>query len=287
MSVPAPSYPTWLEFLNHYSNLLLVILSLASVVTTIVYVVLTRKNLIAFQRSIRREREAKHLDDIREHVVSPIVGWIGLVYETLSGVGSYNLVKLQRSDAKPQEPFEICSMTFPMLDFHAQLYSDAIQKHFPKELPKYESFRNVLSSLLDDIAAFGRTCCEELWQTTELRPPNVFDRTIPFVSFEEIVQAWLRFGVCGLEPGYSCQGGTGNARGLFMQGNSVALATDLEENITVWLPKTFKLLNERWKHEKLGNRVAETLRDAELLRVAMLDIHFAQSLCGDCKYLGL
>jgi hypothetical protein len=286
MSVTAPPYPTWLEFLNHYSNLLLVILSLASVVTTIVYVVLTRQNLVAFQRSIRREREAKHLDDVREHVVSPIVGWIDVVFATLSGVGSYHLIKLQRSDTSPREPWQICSTTFPIVEFHAQLYSDAVQKHFPRELTKYDSFRNVLGALLDDIAAFGRSCCEELWKATELPPPNVFDRTIPFVSFEEIVQAWLRFAVCGLEPVFFCQGGTDNARGLFMQGNPVAMATDLEENITVWLPRAFRLLDDRWKHEKLGSRVAETRRDAELLRVTMLDIHFAQNLSGDCKYLG-
>src|SRR3984885_8761539 len=94
------SYPVWLENLNHYSNLLLVVLTAASVGTTIAYVVLTRKNLKEFQRSIRQERAAKHLDDIREHVVSPIHNWVEVVSQTLAGTGSYNLLRLEQLDSK-------------------------------------------------------------------------------------------------------------------------------------------------------------------------------------------
>jgi hypothetical protein len=280
------SYPAWLENLNHYSNLLLVVLSAVSVGITIVYVVLTRKNLKEFQRSIRQERAAKHLDDIKEHVASPILDWVNLVQQTLGGTGSYNLLRLEQPDSRIRQPFESHPAHFPMNGFHAQIYSDAIQKHFPNELAQYDSFRNALNSLLDDVVEFARTSCESLWKTTKLSPPNVFDRTVPFVSFEEIVQAWLRFAVCGLKPDYSFQSASANRKGLFIQGNINALASDIEESIAVWLPDVFKRLDERWKFEKFGSRVARTLTDAESLRVAMLDIQFAQNLRGECKYLG-
>jgi len=58
-----------LRFLNQYSNLLLVLV-------TIAYVWLTQRTLRALKEASLREREALHLEEIKLRVINPILTWI-------------------------------------------------------------------------------------------------------------------------------------------------------------------------------------------------------------------
>ncbi len=64
------------HFLNDYANLLLVITNLVLVIITAVYVWLTWHSLKALREGSLREREALHLQEIKDSVIQPIVEWI-------------------------------------------------------------------------------------------------------------------------------------------------------------------------------------------------------------------
>ena len=274
-------YSGFLEALNHYSNLLLVIV-------TVVYVVLSWKNLRAFQRSVQIERESKHLDEIKAVVASPILNWINEVEAPLKGVGSRCLVSVQTQDGTDTpSPFQITVTSIPIQGLSEQLYADAMTKHFPDQLKEYDSFRRIVDQLMNDVALLGRECCEELWKTTRLPPPKVNDRSGNFVDFERLVQGCLRFAVCGLKPVYYFQDSmVSGSRTARVQNVQEAVATGSEENMKDWLPEAIEFVESRWRQSKMSDRITRTLQDAESLRGRIRDIGFMQLLPGTCKYVG-
>jgi hypothetical protein len=64
------------DFLNDNANLLLFITNLLLVIITTVYVWLTWHSLRALREGSLREREALHLQEIKDSVIQPIVLWI-------------------------------------------------------------------------------------------------------------------------------------------------------------------------------------------------------------------
>lgn len=74
------------HFLNEYANLLLVIANFVLVAVTAVYVWLTWHSLSALRETSLRDREALHLQEVKDHVIRPIVSWIrGTVFARYTG----------------------------------------------------------------------------------------------------------------------------------------------------------------------------------------------------------
>jgi hypothetical protein len=269
-----------LDWLNRYSNLLLVVI-------TGFYVVLTWKNLKAFQRSTLQEREAKHLDDIKARVAEPIVEWINEVLEIPEGRKDLVVIRDAAPGTQPQRPFQLYPIVLPEnLNFSKELYIDAAKEHFQKQLAEFETFRRMVEKLLSDFAEFGRNCCDELWRKATLPPPKVNDRSERFADYELIVKASLRYLVLGLKPDFSRQGVLQGTVAVRTGYADLPIANDYPAEIEEWLPRVIEYIDKRWKDSDFRGRLTSTRSDAEHVRASVRDIQLTYVLPNPCKYVG-
>src|SRR6266568_3426441 len=154
-----------LDWLNRNANLLLAII-------TAVYVYLTWKTLKALERSGLRDREAKHLADIKDQVVSPILRWLDFgVVEKLRGRGDpLGIMSALGYEPSQHAPRQLYPPYLQMIEgFSPDLYEHAMQEHFP-HLRKYKVFREMAEQFFGSLAEFGNKCCADIQKLTSLPP---------------------------------------------------------------------------------------------------------------------
>jgi hypothetical protein len=165
-----------LDWLNRYANLLLAII-------TAVYVYLTWKTLKALERSSLRDREAKHLADIKAQVVTPILRWLDFgVVEKLRGRGDpLGIMSALGYEPSPHAPRQLYPPYLQMIEgFSPDLYEHAMQEHFT-QLHKYKAFREMIEQFFGTLAGFGNKCCAEIQALTSL-PRYGGDRSKNYVD---------------------------------------------------------------------------------------------------------
>jgi hypothetical protein len=274
--------PGFIESLNHYSNLLLVII-------TAIYAWLTWKSLNALQRSNLLEREAKHLDDIKMSVSTPILLRISEILEIINGERNIVIVRDARLDAPegitPERAYQICRVSMNP-NYSYGLYQDARKHHFQDQLNKFESFTKIFETLLIDIAEFGRACCDEMYKVVGLPSAGINDRRGTFIDYESFFQVCSRYLLFGLPPEFSVDIEGKDFSTISSQYNQNVIARDLSSNMSWIVPKLTDLVETRWRESGFRERISRTREDAESVRTAIQDIQFTLALSGKCKYVG-
>lgn len=273
----------WLaRLLNEYANLLLVIV-------TVIYVCLAWLNLKAFQESQSRPARSQHLSDIKEYVVGPLLSWLDDVVNALSGVGTPYLTSVEfiNNDGNIPIGMELHPRGFRLSNHSAALLDDAAKAHFPEEFKKYNSFRQILESLLLDICTSSKECCVEIRTSLDLPRLASVNRIGRFESMEEFVHACLPYFLVGNEPLYHLQHtNLGSDMTVFIQTHMPAIAADSEENIQRWLPAAIQTINHKWTANRFTSRITDVREDARSLQKAIQGISFVQEIPGKCKYIG-
>ncbi|MGH9708298.1 MAG: hypothetical protein ACRD5R_16205 [Candidatus Acidiferrales bacterium] len=277
------TYPAWLEAFNHYSNLLLVVVTLA-------YVVLTWRSNRALRESQSRVARSHHLEDIKANVVTPLLNWLEEAISCLSAIGTRYLTDVQPiSDSHNISiGYRLCPRRIQVENLSGELLDDASEHHFPEELSQYKAFQQVLENLFDDIYEFSNECCEEIRRFVALPHLTSINRNGKFESIEELVHACLLPILAGVEPFFNLRGASPDAeKAVFIHTYPAAIAADSEENIKRWLPEAIQLIKDQWKAKKFPRRIADMKEDAASLRGAVQSVGFMQEIPGNCKYIGL
>lgn len=267
----------FLDWLNRYANLLLMII-------TAVYAYLTWKTLKALERSSLRDREAKHLADIKAQVVAPILQWLDLsIVEKLRG--RHDPVVIMTAighEPSLRAPRQLYPPNLQMVEgFSPDLYEHATQDHF-SQLRKYKAFREMVEQLFGTLAEFGNKCCAEMQKSTSL-PPYDGDDTKNSVHCEDVVQFCLRTIVGGNEPRFYTNSEHGFTTVTTMY-SSQAIARGPDEEVRKWLDQSKELIAKSWGDARLRERVQRTLDDAEKLRDTIRQIELTYAL-KPCKYV--
>jgi hypothetical protein len=269
----------FVDWLNRYANLLLVIITAA-------YAYLTWKTLKVLERSNLREREAQHLEDIKTQVVSPILQWLDLsVMEKLKGQGGLaDAVVIMGSPRSESWPRQLYPANLQIDGFSPDLYEHAKSEHFG-QLRKYQAFREMLAQFLGTLADFANKCCADIQPLTSL-PPFAGDRSKNIVDCEGVVQACLR-GIIGGSGAqfYIAAEHTGSTivTSPYSSGEVIARGPDAE--IQQWLDKSKKLIEKSWNDAHLRGTVQRMLDDAEKLRDTIRQIELTYALPKYCKYV--
>ncbi len=269
---------SFVDWLNRYANLLLVVITAA-------YAYLTWKTLKVLERSNLREREAQHLADIKSQVVSPILQWLELsIMERLRGRGDPVIIMYAIGyEPSLRAPRQLYPANLQIDSLSQDLYEHAMREHFT-QLRKYKDFREIVEQLFGALADFGNKCCADIQKLTSL-PPFDGDGGKNFVNCEGAVQFCLRAIIGGHEPKFyprSAQTGITVVTTMFSS-DEIARGPDAE--IQQWLGDIQKLIEESWNAARLRERVQRTLDDAEKLRDTIRQIELTYALPRSCKYV--
>ncbi|SRR5216684_2179779 len=272
---------SWIAFLvdwlNRNANLLLAVI-------TAVYVYLTWKTLKALERSSLRDREAKHLADIKTQVVSPILRWLDGVVQKLRGrddpLGIMSAVGYEPSQHAPRQLYP---PYLQMIEgFSPDLYEHAMREHFT-QLRKYKVFREMVEQFFGTLSKLGNKCCAEIQALTSL-PRYDGDRTKSYVHSEGAMQFCLREIVGGREPKFyvTSDKGVASVRTAY---SSDGVARGPDEEVTKWLDQSKELIEKSWGDARLRERLQLTLNDADKLRETIRQIELTYALPKFCKYV--
>jgi hypothetical protein len=272
-----------LDALNAYANLLLVIV-------TIVYVVLNYKSLAAFRDSQLKGSQSRHLDEIKVHVVDPILLWLNEIIDTLAGLGTSFLTTVEwvEDDNRIPRRMKCRPRRFPVNNLSESLLEDAQRAHFPDEIRKYKSFKHISEQLFEDIYSFANECCEALKTTTDLPRLNSINREERFASLDELVHACLPYLLLGEKPKYGLEEAYPTTLMMVRVHNYPAypVAGDSQVELERWLPRAIDLIQEGWRTRKFTGRITDVRASAEALRDEIQSIQFMQELTGRCKFVG-
>ncbi len=281
-----------LKSLNENANLLLVII-------TTVYVWLTWRTLKALQRASLRDRELRHLEDIKQHVVRPLIQWLN--DEAVARLKGTNLfvqvrtVQVLRPNAAFGEPL----YDFPRKLEHTLSEPRAIshdllrhskELHFAQELGKFEEFLTAMRKLADDSATFARKCADLVAASTSIRRDAVAGKpSEQAVDSDYFVEVCLRDLLLGKPiPKVSITPSSDGTVGVEVYDAYVhrLLGKGPRELLTAWVKGGADLLREQWKGSGTPERIERLLGRATGVRQTLEGLEFTYYLPGDCEYVG-
>lgn len=175
------------HFLNEYANLLLIIANFVLVAVTAVYVWLTWHSLNALRETSLRDREALHLQEVKDHVIQPVVSWIsGAVFarytgqspELLGTSGGYAGIPRQfchtiddpyigrrrlsvPGDTEGPDPLASWVST-DSGRIHKFLYEHTRAVHFGEELREFDRFLNEVGELTGALISLAIECARDV-----------------------------------------------------------------------------------------------------------------------------
>lgn len=290
-----------------------VVMAVATVVLVIVnifYAVLVWKSLREAQRASLREREARHLQEIKDNVAQPILLWIegtighrftGGTPEILSAEGGIDAIPRQVSHTV-DDPFTARRRLSVLTDPQAPdplatwdstdtgristfLYNHAKRDHFPEELGAFDSFLEEVRYLTADLVSFANECSKCI-ATPEIPYAARFaDEN----SMSEFGSPWQLVVECvrslmhrETRPYFFEQHAPPFHTFYGTQTRVIAKGTDLDK-IKRWLDSGAGEIHNRWKASDLPKRVENLLSTAERVRQNMQHILFTHSLDVDCE----
>lgn len=279
-----------LRVLNEYSNLLLVMV-------TVVYVLVNWRMLVALKKSSFREREARHLDDLKEYVCTPIIGWLdNEVMTKLRGRSPFLVDSFEKQAPKVKvsigdDPFERSmeirgSLGGPDVPALA-LYSDAKDSHFSAELGRLEKLRGDLRTFAIDCAAFGRRCADDIASNTNLKRENLMTSNQEGADSDALIVDCISSLMQGAKiPWVRFQIPAPDALEARASSGSRVLARGKADAVRRWLEDSANVVKQRWEGEGFPGRLTDLKCEVDEVRQKLGRLMFTHSLQGDCVFIG-
>src|SRR5713226_1658860 len=299
------------HFLNDYANLLLVITNLLLVMITAVYVWLTWHSLKALREGSLREREALHLQEIKDGVIQPILSWIrGTVVgrftstsPALLGVwGGYGETPRQFSHTI-DDPFTArCRLSVPT-ELQAPdplaswtstesgrvshfLFEHAKEAHFRLELREFDRLLTEVRQLAGTFISVASECAKdvvspEIPQATCSGDENSMSEwTNPLLLASSCIEALL---LGENRPRtMPLQSGVGFHVLTTMRNEPMAKAIEAEK-LKHWSELGFEKVRRRWEGSNVPGKIAALLKDAEAVSQGVEKLLFTHSLGVNCE----
>lgn len=275
--------------LNEYANLLLVIV-------TIVYVLVTWGTLVALKLASLRDREASHLRDIRELVVSPLVQWLdGDAISRLDGrmpiVNISESATPRRNAQLGEDQFErrrTIKETLVVPQVVTVLYSDSKRLHFASQLAVFEEFRDDLLKFASDCSELATRCADKIASSTTFTRgwawnniPNVADSDLLVVA---CIRSFMQgLGLPEVSRTFPAPGGEEVTANIFSQ---TKLVVGDQSRVDTWLQFGVETVRSAWTEEGFADRRDALLRRANEIRDKLDEITFTHSLGDDCPFVG-
>ena len=289
--------------LNQYANLLLAVITAA-------YVWLTGRSVKALRQASFREREARHLQEIKDNVAQPILSWIeGTIGHRFVGGSPEILIVEGASDAIPRQISHTVDDPFtarrrlptprelegpdPLATWESTevgrisrfLYHHAKRDHFPKELGAFDPFLEEVRHLTADIISFANERSERItsseipWATRSADENSMSEVASPWQLTAECIRSFLQgkndpdIREQHVPPFYSFYGTL----------NRLIVKSTQREKPERWLKHSSEEIRTRWHDSDLPKRVRRLLSTAEGVRQSMQHILFTHSLDVDCE----
>ncbi|HVA17766.1 MAG TPA: hypothetical protein VMV59_08660 [Candidatus Dormibacteraeota bacterium] len=289
--------------LNQYANLLLTAITTA-------YVWLTWRSVKALRQASFREREARHLQEIKDNVAQPILSWIegtighrftGGSPEILSVEGGFDAIPRQMShtvddpftarrrlptpgDLETPDPLATWDST-EIGRISRFLYHHAKRDHFPNELGAFDPFLEEVRNITAGLVSFANECSEGITSSEFPQAARFADED----SMPEVASPWQLVVECirsflqgknhpdireqHVPPFYSFHGTL----------NRLIVKSTQREKAERWLKPSSEEIRKRWEGSDLPKRVRNLLSTAESVRQSMQHILFTHSLDVDCE----
>ncbi len=292
-----------LRFLNQYSNLLLVLV-------TIAYVWLTQRTLRALKEASLREREALHLEEIKLRVINPILTWIdGTVLARFTGQTPRLLTIDGGSDGMPREvgstvddpftsrrrlvspdiPNDLSTWTSTDSNRVSKfLYEHTKREHFANELKQFDGLSDELRTLIGRFTSFANDCAANLPDSELPRLPNGTDPN----AMSEWTNPWLLV----IECIHAFQVGRNDPRleirtysdwcNLETPGHQTVAKSKDPEKLAQWCGTGVRDIRARWEASNFPEETSRLLRSADSVRRNLEQLLFTHSLGVNCDLVG-
>jgi hypothetical protein len=279
----------FLDWLNRYANLLLVLV-------TTTYVWLTWRNVKALQSASLRERELRHLEDMKQYVVRPLIEWIDSeAVAKLSGrsplievktipvpkptapLGDWSYDYLRRLDSDLEEPKGISSA----------LLLHTTEAHFRTQLSEFEAFRRTVRQVVSDCVALARDCADRSTSSTSLQRTVADDRVAEAADSDSLVETCLRDILVGRpKPQIGFQSPNAGALEVKDGYSGRIIGKGPEEVVRSWAESGVARVQDDWARSGLREKIEALLCDAANVRRTLEAVEFTYALPGDCEYVG-
>lgn len=300
------------HFLNEYANLLLVIANFVLVAVTAVYVWLTWHSLNTLRETSLRDREALHLQEVKDHVIQPIVSWIrGTVFarytgqspELLGTSGGYGGITRQfchtiddpytgrqrlSVPGDTEGPDLLASwVSTESGRIHKFLYEHTRDVHFGVELREFDRFLNEVRELTGAVISLATECARDV-ASQEIPQAKCSDD-------ENSMTEWTKPHVlttvsikCLLQnentPRIEFREHSGQGFHLHMNSRNEPIAKAMQtEKLKHWSELGFEKVRRRWESNNFPGRIAKLLKDAEIVSCGVEKLLFTHSLGVDCE----
>jgi hypothetical protein len=279
----------FLDWLNRYANLLLVFV-------TTTYVWLTWWSVKALQSASLREREQRHLEDIKQYVVRPLIKWIDSeAAQKLSG--QFPLIEVKTvAVPKPTAPLGEWSYDYPRrldsgLDepkgISSALFLHTREVHFHTQLSEFEAFLRTVRRVVSDCVALARDCADRSASSTSLQRTLADGKVTEAANSDALVQICLRDILLGHpKPQIGFQ--PRDAGGLQVTDgySGQIVGKGPEEVVRPWAESGVARVQDEWARRGLREKIEALLCDAANVRRTLEAVEFTYALPGDCEYVG-
>jgi hypothetical protein len=291
------------QFLNAYANLLLVFI-------TGVYVWLTWRSLEFLRESTLRDREAVHLQEIKESVIEPLTSWIGgTVLDRFKGGRSPQLLASASGyEGKQREIIHTLDDPFvPMRRLNVPgdpdvldplatwtstksgrisefLYDHTKRAHFGNELREFDRLFEEVRQLTGTIVSFANQCAKgigesEIPQACHSGDENTMSEWMnPHLLVAVSIESLL-LGEAHPKTHLESSAETH----LLLNNRNEAIARAMQpDKLNHWSELAFENVRRRWEENHLTKKVQHLLRRAAATRQTVGQLMFTQSLGVNC-----
>jgi hypothetical protein len=298
------------DSLNQYANLLVAVATISLAVLTGVYVRLTSQTLMALKETGLREREALHLQEIKDNVIQPIIFWISrTVFERFTGKGPQLLTisggfngKARQFISTVDDPFTgRHRLTTPFdpdvpdpLAIWDSTESDRISKvlfdeakgnHFSRELAEFDRLLEEVRHLTGRFIVLANEsakdiACQDIPQSPAFGSENArTEWTDPHGLVMDCIHSFLQ----GKEN-LSCELGTLPGFVLLGTSNNVPIGRAIQpDKLKQWGDTSLKHMRKLLEHSDLAERVRNLLEHANSVRQSMEQLRFTHGLGVNCE----
>jgi hypothetical protein len=298
------------QILNQYANLLMVFVTVMLVWLTGKYVRLTSRTLTALEQASLREREARHLQQIKDGVILPAVSWIrGTVFERFTGKTPALLTISGGHDVGPNQichtiddPFRARTRLATPFDRDARdplatwsstengrismfLCIHSRHAHFSQELSEFDRLVEDVSKLTGAFILFAKESAKEIAdpEIPEVRHP----------ADEGVMAEWTNSSLLAVdciqtilqgEKDPPCEFRIFPDFQLLMNRNNLSVAKSARpEKLKRWRELGLSRVRNRWEGSDLRDRVGSLLKNADRVCQNMDALLFTQTVGIDCE----
>jgi hypothetical protein len=291
------------HFLNYYANLLLVLI-------TAVYAWLTWRSLRALRESTLRDREARHLQDVKDQVLQPIVSWIDdSVLDRFTGRKSPQLLAISTgSDGKRQichtvqDPFigrqrlrvpGDPDVLDPLATWDSTengrisefLYEHAKRNHFRRELSGFGQLLEDVRKITGTVVSLANRGAEDIVGSEIPQARNIDDEN----KLSEYTNPHLLAAACVESLLLGKSRPTTEIRSfpgfyILVDAHNASLAKAINaDKLKLWCELAFEKVRGCRESIELSEAVRQLSMDASTVRQTVGQLMYTQTLGVDCE----